>query len=700
MTTAPREILPFRETLATSANVPKFLPVNPDPIPDAMKAVNRWLYWRAETKNGRPTKVPYVIGLPERHASSTDPATWGTFCDALAGMASSKGSFSYNGLGFAFQDSGIVFIDFDHVRNAQTGTILPWATEALAHLDSYTEISPSGNGLHTYTLGKLPGKGAQREFPDGSALEMYDTGRYATVTGHRLADFPQDVRPCDLRKVYALLKPAKSGSVIGLLEKFGLRIASTEDPFQGQTEIGVKYVLDACPFNPDHRDAAVFDFPSGPVFSCLHDSCTDNDWRAVCHKFGTQVPARLILGTEGKPRAVLHNAVSMLRHSPEWRDVLRFNEFSLYAETNQPAPWPQSIPGKNWTDDDDSRAACWLQQQGVMVNSKVAGEAAQTVARENPFHPVRDYLSGLSWDGKTRLVDFLTTYLGAELSPLSSAIGQRWMISAVARIMQPGCKADHVLLLEGVQGIGKSTALQVLASPPWFTDHLSDLGSKDSRIELHGKWIIELGEFASRRSELERKAFLTACADNFRAPYERRAQWVPRSNVFAATTNDPVPLTDETGGRRYWPVTCGRIDLEALRRDRDQLWAESLALYKAGEPWWDDFAEFREALAVEQESRYQGGPLDELILPWLKNPTPRLFDNRTDRTELRFDSQDGRVTILDCLVHACGKAQHEITQRDRMAVRDCLRHALWYREKVTRISPDHVARFYAKRVKL
>ena len=216
----------------------------------------------------------------------------------------------------------------------------------------------------------------------------------------------------------------------------------------------------------------------------------------------------------GELKATLENAGLLLRHDPAWQNVLAFNEFSLNIETKQPAPWDMSNAGVPWTDYDSTMTLCWLQRHGVGINSsKAVWEIVQTVARENPFHPVRDYLSGLSWDGKARLVDFLTTYFGAEPSPLSAAIGQRWMISAVARIMQPGCKADHVLLLEGPQGIGKSTALQILASPTWFTDHLSDLGSKDSRIELSGRWIIELGEFASRRSELERKAFLTACAD-------------------------------------------------------------------------------------------------------------------------------------------------------------------------------------------
>jgi predicted P-loop ATPase len=679
-----------------------------------MKVLNHWLYWKsAPGENGRLTKKPYQIGKPGL-ASSTDPNTWNGFAEGTC-----SGMNGYDGLGFAFQDSGIVFVDFDHVRNLETGEIAVWAAEIISSLGSYTEVSPSGTGVHVYTLGKLPGKGLSRKFSDGSAFEMYDKGRYATVTGHPLVGTPVDVQPSDVETLYRRLKKgelgpdtgelkeesdapveskaeSKAGTVLRLLEKFGLTVASTEDPFQGQTEIGIKYVLRECPFNPEHRDAAIFDYPSGPIFSCFHDSCAGNGWHALCRKFDYQT---LILGENGKPKALLSNAVVMLRQSPEWQDVLGFNEFSLYTVARRPAPWPQSQAGRNWSDDDDSRTAVWLQQHGLAVSSKVAAEAVQTVARENSFHPVREYLARLVWDGTPRLDSWLHRFLGATDSPLNAAIGQRWPISAVARIMRPGCKVDHVLLLEGPQGLGKSTALEILASPTWYTDHLSDLGSKDSRLELHNKWIVELGEFASRRSELERKAFLTACADNFRAPYERRAQWVPRSNVFAATTNDPVPLTDETGGRRYWPVSCcGRIDLDGLRENRDRLWAEAYALYQAGEPWWDDFAEFREALAVEQESRYQGGPLDELILPWLQNPQPRLFESRTDRTELRFDSGPGKVTILDCLVHGCGKAQHEINQRDRLAARDCLRHAGWRREKVTRISPDRVARLYVREV--
>jgi hypothetical protein len=461
----------------------------------------------------------------------------------------------------------------------------------------------------------------------------------------------------------------------------------------GQTETGVKYVLASCPFDDTHKDAAVFDYPSGPVFSCFHDSCKENNWHTLSNNFDYQP---LILSANGEPKAVLANAVHMFEHAPEWQGVLGFNEFSLYAVTKLPAPW-QSVAGRNWLDDDDTRAACWLQHQGILVGSKVAAEAVQTVARKNSFHPVREYLAGLVWDQKPRLLDWMSSNMGAEASPLTSAIGLRWMISAVARIMKPGCKADYTLLLEGKQGKGKSTAMQILTTSEWFTDHLSDMSGKDAQIELHGKWVIELGEFVNKRSELERKAFLTKTHDYFRPPYERRAQQIPRSNVFCASTNNPVPLTDSTGGRRYWCVTCcGQIDFSALERDRDQLWAEAYALYQAGESWWDDFKEFREALAAEQESRYRGGPNDETILGWCAQPKRREEWQGSIKAAVEpFDSSVGRVTLADILRHGLG-ASLPFKYSDWHPLIDCLEHAGWRREKKQTKIPgtNRVVSFY------
>jgi putative DNA primase/helicase len=385
---------------------------------------------------------------------------------------------------------------------------------------------------------------------------------------------------------------------------------------------------------------------------------------------------------ESKIPPILANAIGILKTDPAWWDVLAYNEFSLRVVTKKSPPWGQA--DNSWNDYCDSKTAEWLQVHGVLVNSKLAGEAAGVVARENSFHPVRDYLKSLKWDRTPRLDSFLIRYFGAEDKPFSRAVGGRWLISAVARIFQPGCQVDHTLLLEGPQGIRKSTALRVLASDEYFTDHISDLGSKDSRLELAGKWIIELSELdrVRRGSEQERvKAFLTARYDNFRAPYARRAEDVPRSCVFAASTNDDTPLTDASGGRRFWPMRCGTIRADELERDRDQLWAEAYKQFRADTPWWLDTAELTEAATGEQEQRYDAGVWDEIILAWIDDPQQR---NEKDGASLPiepFESTCERTTITDVLIHAVGKSLDRCTQADKNQVARCLIHARWTRKQ-------------------
>lgn len=386
---------------------------------------------------------------------------------------------------------------------------------------------------------------------------------------------------------------------------------------------------------------------------------------------------------EGTPRAVLANALTALRFDPEWSGVLAFDEFSLYAVAKKPPPWDKPA-GSNWTDHDDTKAADWLQHCGILVNSKTASEAAQAVAKENSFHPVKDYLNGLTWDQKPRLDSWLTTYLGVEKSAFSHAVGSRWLVSAIARVFRPGCQVDHTLLLEGPQGIRKSTALRTLASDEWFADHISDLGSKDSRIELHGKWIFEISELDRvRRGEIERiKAFLSARFDHFRVPYGRRAEDVPRSCIFAASTNDSTPFTDETGNRRFWPVLCSAIDIESLARDRDQLWAEACTQYKAGAVWWLETTELNSLAREEQDQRFDAGVWDDVILAWTDEPKQREESDDGNRIPIEpFDSNRDRVTLIDALVHGVGKELDRCTQNDKNQVARCLIRNGWKRKQ-------------------
>lgn len=369
----------------------------------------------------------------------------------------------------------------------------------------------------------------------------------------------------------------------------------------------------------------------------------------------------LICNDKGSPRPLLANCTIALRNAPQWRDVLGFNEFSLTVAAIRETPWGRT---GTWTDNDDRLAAEWLQNNGIHVSVEVAGQAAQTAANERRFHPVREYLRRIEWDGKKRAATWLRDYLGVEDSNYSWAIAERFLVSAVARIFQPGGKVDTCLILEGPQGIQKSTALRVIAEP-WFSDEIADLGTKDASLQCAGVWLIELSELDSMsKSDVAKiKAFMSRNTDRFRPPYGRRIVESPRQCVFAGSVNHSAYLRDETGGRRFWPVHCGKIDIPKLKEDRDQLWAEAVSLFDAGRPWWLDSEELVRAASIEQEARYDGDPWDELVSNW---------------AAMRQD-----VSVSEVLAECIEKAKGQWTQTDKNRVARCLRAAGWERYRAT-----------------
>jgi predicted P-loop ATPase len=368
----------------------------------------------------------------------------------------------------------------------------------------------------------------------------------------------------------------------------------------------------------------------------------------------------LILTDKGNIRAVLANAITALRSAPEWAGALTFDEFSLRTSTIKSTPWNLVGP---WDEQADRLLADWLQHHGIMVSDLVAAAAAETVAHDRTFHPVKDYLDSLKWDKIGRIDDWLTLYLGADSrepdrKALLRAVGAKWLISAVARIYQPGSKADHMLIIEGPQGSFKSTAFRLLGAP-WFTDDIADLGSKDSQLATLGAWIIELPELdAMSGPELSRvKAFLSRTTDRFRPPYGRRLIESPRQCVFVGTVNHSEYLRDETGGRRFWPVKCGRIDLETLRRDKDQLWAEAVHRYWRRDPWWLETSELNKTAAEEQDARYQSDSWESIIAEWL--------------------STRSEVTVADILAGPLNKPRGTWSRWDEMRVGTILRRLQW-----------------------
>jgi len=211
--------------------------------------------------------------------------------------------------------------------------------------------------------------------------------------------------------------------------------------------------------------------------------------------------------------------------------------------------------------------------------------ATERACEEIRFDPVCDYLAGVRWDGMPRLDEWLCRYCGAESTPLNRAIGRKWMIAGVRRARRPGCKFDCAIVLEGPQGIGKSSVLRVLAGEENFSDQpLLGLKHLEQQEAVQGVWIFELAELAGiRKIEVEStKNFISRTSDNARPAYGHFRRDQPRRCVFGGTTNDSVYLQDVTGNRRFWCVECGEIDLAALRQDRDQLWAEA-ALAEASE---------------------------------------------------------------------------------------------------------------------
>lgn len=368
----------------------------------------------------------------------------------------------------------------------------------------------------------------------------------------------------------------------------------------------------------------------------------------------------LIVGDRGNPRAVLANAATALRSHDDWLGVLAFDEFASAAVASKLTPWGSKGA---WTDQEDRLAADWLQRQcGIHLPIHVVAEAVQLVARDNSFDPVRLYLDNLRWDGTTRTETWLSLYLGAEPSPYTAATGERWLVSAVARVYRPGCKADCVLILEGPQGLGKSRVLRALAEP-WFTDEIADLGSKDAAMQLLGVWVIEIAELDSMtRAEVSRvKAFLSRSTDRFRPPYGRRLVEQPRRCVFAGTVNADEYLRDETGNRRFWPVRCTVARVDDLVRDRDQIWAEALIRYRQGATWWLDEASLIAEAEREQGERLQGDPWRDAIQDFL----------------IARDDVSVAEILNDCLKKDAGRWE----RKDEMRVGATLRSLGWERYK-------------------
>lgn len=363
----------------------------------------------------------------------------------------------------------------------------------------------------------------------------------------------------------------------------------------------------------------------------------------------------------GKVERTLANIMTILSKHPEWMGVLGYDLFAERMVIRKPPPFPRPAhETASWNDTDDLRTLIWLEgNERYRGPLDLVCRAVTAVSRAQAYHPVRDYLRSLRWDGLKRVDAWLTTVFGAVPNEYTQAVGRCFLVGATARVMRPGCKADAMVVLEGPQGYGKSTAVAMLCNDrSWFTDSIGEMGSKQSMEAVAGRWLIEIAELDSmNRSEVSAvKVFATCQADKYRPAYGHRVVEQPRQCVFFGTVNPDANgyLRDETGNRRFWPVAqTSRADLKWLEANRHQLWAEAVVAFDAGEQW--HLSQHIEQLASgEQSARVVHDDWEEKIATWLigKNEVTtseilsKVFDLEAAKHDRGLQMRVGRCLFL------------------------------------------------------
>jgi putative DNA primase/helicase len=331
--------------------------------------------------------------------------------------------------------------------------------------------------------------------------------------------------------------------------------------------------------------------------------------------------AKLIYTRDGM-KDCRENLIYILSEHPEWKGALAYDIFAKRVIVRRASPIGHP-PNTVWTPEDDVRLGMWMaERQRLVVRAEdTLARSVGYVAKLTTFHPVREFLEGVMWDKKPRLDTWAALYLGASPTQYTSRVGRYFLLNLVRRAFEPGCVMRSVPVLEGPQNIGKSTLARLLAQP-WFSDSAFNLENKDVFQLIGGVWLYEVSELDSfNKNDVTRvKAFVSSRIDRYRAPYDRAPQDQPRETCFIATTNANEYLRDWTGNTRFWPISCGTIDLEGFATVRDQLLAEAVALYGAGGDPARSHPSRQEEIELfqpEQDARLAIHPWFYVISDWL-----------------------------------------------------------------------------------
>lgn len=409
----------------------------------------------------------------------------------------------------------------------------------------------------------------------------------------------------------------------------------------------------------------------------------DDDWRND-------------LQTDEKGKKLLplpSNFGLILRNDKGLKGAVSYDLFSGRTVLTRDLPWRKKDIDANWNNNDYNGLIEYVDTHYSGLTGKTAlMDEADHVFSQNNYHPVRDYLGALSWDGVERLDTMLTDYLGAEDTPLTRAMCRKHFTAAVARVMRPGVKYDYVLTLIGKEGTGKSTLVRYMAKDTWFTDSLTSIEGKEAMEQLRGKWLVEMGELTNYKKSTSEayKAFLSKQDDSFRPAYGRKTETYPRQCVFFATTNEKAFLKGDTGNRRFWVVECGAVDptkdvWDNLPGEVDQIWAEAVTRWKEGESLYLN-REMAEK-ARERQEEHNEVSADErigLIDAYIHKEIPMTWESMTARqradwfrttAELEGEQRMRRRTVcaVEVLVECFGQQLDEKTRYRTKEINQILR---------------------------
>lgn len=708
----------------------------PGSAPAELAGRAQWLLWRyepGETPQKKPRKMPYYADGGKRFAAQggeSDRKRLVCFKQVLE--AASRGD--WDGVGFAFlPGDGLIGIDLDGMIDAATGEVSERLSGIVAACASYTELSPSGSGIHTICRvspeleAAWEADGRKLTFKDNKlGVEVFHGRQYFTFTGVRwgAVESVEEISEKTLRRLYVTVKgdPAKpvpapaasappsassSPPVGGRTRSVAELVALVEealgfvdpDDYHQWIHIGM-----ACKADLGAAGYMVWDGWSGrsakyagaedtarrwsgmqpekwhvgTVFALAEEggwvspwakakarkgrkpkqhaaprpAKTDSDATVADAGKGGSVPPsgpdvsppggddppggdsgpddpppdedwqQGLIYKKGDVSSCLANAELILSHSPEWEGVVAYDLFAERTVFRRALPFDRrGDPEGEWSDHLDARTAIHMQRQWrVEFSPSTVGQAVEVHARSHRFHPVREALEALPpWDGIRRNTEWLSDFLGVARTEYVALVGKFFLLGMIRRVMEPGCKFDYCLVLEGEQGRGKSTVARIL-SWHWFCDTDLDLNNKDSLMALPGHWVYEIAELGSlmKAEERKQKSFLSRQEDEYRPPYGKRLIRAPRQCVFIGTTNEEEYLKDATGGRRFWPVMVGEdVNLDGLLAAREQMFAEALHDYRQRERCYPSPEEQARLFTPEQAKRGMPEPFEDFLFGWV-----------------------------------------------------------------------------------